>query len=133
MADLFRQFFWMIFPIFGMGFAAFAVWNEFSRQKKALEVLKVYAEKGTEPPESVVAVLTRASTGRRGGSNSNPFAQAAYFGVMAVGFAGLTTWFAFHPNLWIFTTGFAICGFALAALAASSLVQGLTTRRSDAP
>jgi hypothetical protein len=133
MADLFRQFFWIIFPVFGMAFAAFAVWNEFSRQKKALEVLKVYAEKGVEPPESVVAVLTRASTGHRTASNSNPLAQAAFFGVMALGFAALTAWLAFHAERWVFTAGFAICGFSLAALAASALVQGLTARRSDAP
>jgi hypothetical protein len=131
MADLFRQFFWIIFPIFGMAFAAFAVWNEFSRQKKALEVLKVYAERGTEPPDSVVAVLTRASTGQA--PKPNPLAQAAFLGVMAVGFAGLTIWCAFYPERWVFTAGFAMCGFALAGLAASALVQGLTARRPDAP
>ena len=60
MADLFRHFFWLIFPILGMGMGAFAIWNEFSRQKKALEVLKVYAEKGQEPPESVMQILGRA-------------------------------------------------------------------------
>ena len=133
MADLFRQFFWIIFPVFGMAFAAFAVWNEFSRQKKALEVLKVYAEKGTEPPASVTAVLTQASTGQRSMSNPNPLALAAFFGVMALGFAALTAWCAFHPDRWVFTAGFGICGFAMAALAASGLVQALTTRRPDAP
>jgi hypothetical protein len=116
-----------------MGMGAFAIWNEFSRQKKALEVLKVYAEKGTEPPESVIAVLNRATTDQKGASHRNPFAQAAYFGVMSVGFAGLTVWFSFHPDGWMFTTGFAIASFALAALAASSLVQGLTAKRPDAP
>ena len=61
MADLFRQFFWIIFPVFGMCMGAFAIWNEFSRQKKALEVLKIYAEKGTEPPESVRAIERRTA------------------------------------------------------------------------
>ena len=130
MADIFRQFFWLIFPVLGMCFAAFAVWNEFSRQKKALEVLKIYAEKGTEPPDSVVAVLNRASVSQK---HRNHLAEAAFAGVMAVGFAGLTVWSSFHPNGWVFTAGFAMCGFALAALAASALVQGLTARRPDAP
>jgi hypothetical protein len=130
MDDLFRHFFWIIFPVLGMGVGAFSIWNEFSRQKKALEVLKVYAEKGVEPPASVTAVLNRASTSER---PQNHFAQTAFFGVMALGFAGLTIWLGFNGGASIFVAGFAICGFALAALAASSLVQGLTTRRSDAP
>src|ERR1700761_3337371 len=90
MVELFREFFWLIFPIFGMGIGAFSIWNEFSRQKKALEVLKVYAEKGTEPPESVLEVLNRASTRpRRRGSR---WSSAAFFGVFAAGFAGLAIW-----------------------------------------
>jgi hypothetical protein len=130
MADIFRQFFWLIFPVLGMCFAAFAVWNEFSRQKKALEVLKVYAEKGTEPPESVLMVLNRASVSHK---HRNHFAEAAFAGVMALGFGGLTFWCAMASAPQAFIAGFALCGFSLAALGAASLVQGLTARRPDAP
>ena len=128
MLQLFREFFWIIFPVLGMGVGAFAIWNEFSRQKKALEVLKVYAEKGQEPPESVLALLNRSSS-PGGGRSRNPWAQVAYFGVMAAGFGALTFWFA-QSSGWPFVLGFGIASFALAALAASAAVQALTTPKN---
>jgi hypothetical protein len=135
MAELFREFFWLIFPVLGMGIGAFSIWNEFSRQKKALEVLKVYAEKGAEPPESVLAVLTRASTpvAVKSPRQANPLAQTAFFGVMALGFGGLALWMGQSPGLIVFTIGFTIAGFALAALAASAFVQSRSGRQADGP
>ena len=130
MLQLFREFFWIIFPVLGMGIGAFAIWNEFSRQKKALEVLKVYAEKGQEPPESVLALLNRSSSPGGGARARNPWAQVVYFGVMAAGFGAVTFWFAQGPG-WPFVLGFGIASFALAALAASTAVQALTTPRKN--
>ncbi len=124
MADLFRQFFWIIFPVLGMGMGAFSIWNEFSRQKKALEVLKVYAEKGTEPPESVISVLNRASTRpRRPGAG---WSRAAFFGVLAIGFAGMAIWTGLDGGPFSFATGWTIAAIALGALCASNVVQALT-------
>ncbi len=129
MADLFRQFFWIIFPIFGMGVGAFAIWNEFSRQKKALEVLKVYAEKGTEPPASVLDVLTRASVSRprRGGS----MASAVFFGMLAAGFGGLAVWTYLNDGPSSFVTGWAIATIPLAALCGSQVVRALSASRQN--
>ena len=129
MADLFREFFWIIFPIFGMGVGAFAIWNEFSRQKKALEVLKVYAEKGTEPPQSVMDVLTRASVSRprRGGAMAN----AVFFGMLAAGFAGMAIWTSVNDGPFQFVTGWAIAAIALAALCGSNVVRALSAPRQN--
>ena len=127
MADLFRHFFWLIFPIMGIGLGAFAIWNEFSRQKKALEVLKVYAEKGAEPPASVIAVLNRASS--PGGTEpprtlANPWARAAFFVIMSAGFGAMTFWTArSHAPGWLF----GIAAFVMAALAAAALVNGFVS------
>ena len=129
MTDLFRQFFWMIFPVFGMCFAAFAVWNEFSRQKKALEVLKVYAEKGTEPPESVLQVLNRASTRQRRTASGWP--GAAFFGVLSLGFAGMAVWTSSNSGPGQFVTFWTIAAIALGALCASNLVVALTGPRPN--
>lgn len=129
MADLFRQFFWLVFPIFGMCVGAFAIWNEFSRQKKALEVLKVYAEKGTEPPQSVLEVLNRASTRQRRGHTG--LSGAAFFGVLSAGFAALAIWTYVNDGPFPFVTGWAIAAVALGALFASNLVAALTAPRDD--
>lgn len=124
-ADLFRQFFWMVFPIFGMGVGAWAIWNEYSRQKKALEVLKVYAEKGQEPPESVLEVLTRASTPTPRRSRS-ALSRAVFFGVLTVGFAFMAVWTHANSGPFQFVTGWSIAAIALGALCASNLVAALT-------
>jgi hypothetical protein len=129
-ADIFRQFFWLIFPIMGMGMGAFSIWNEFSRQKKALEVLKVYAEKGQEPPESVLQILGRASVKTRRNRNSS-WAGAAFAGVMAVGFAGLAIWTDVTTGGFPFVMGWSIAAIALGAICASNVVGALTRRPDD--
>ena len=129
MADLFRQFFWIIFPVMGMLMGAFSIWNEFSRQKKALEVLKVYAEKGQEPPQSVLDVLNRASTRQRRRGSS--WSGAAFTGVMAVGFAGLAIGTYVNEGPWAFETGWTIAAIALGAICASNVVAALTAPRQN--
>ena len=131
-AELFRQFFWLIFPIFGMGMGAFAIWNEFSRQKKALEVLKVYAEKGQEPPESVLQILGQASTPRSGRrSRRRVMGGAAFFGVLSAGFAAMALWTFANGGPQQFVIGWTIAAIALAALFASNLVQALGAHDDD--
>jgi hypothetical protein len=122
MIELFREFFWLIFPILGMGIAFVAVFGEFGRQKRALEVLRVYAEKGVEPPASVLAVLSRASSDKK----RNPMASFMFFLVMAIGFGGVAWWFNQTAGGWPFVLGFGIAAFVMAALAASNLVSGLS-------
>lgn len=128
MVELFREFFWLIFPILGMGIAFVAVFGEFARQRRALEVLRVYAEKGTEPPPSVLAVLSRASAESK---KRNPLASFAFFLIMALGFAFTAGWFNSAPGAWLFVLGFGITAFVMAALAASNLVQVFTGPRTS--
>lgn len=123
MVELFREFFWLIFPVLGMGIAFVAVFGEFSRQKRALEVLRVYAEKGAEPPASVLAVLSRASSDDK---KRNPMAGFAFFLIMALGFGGVAWWFNNGVGAWPFVLGFSIAGFVMAALAVSNLVQSMS-------
>ena len=132
-ADIFRQFFWLIFPIMGMGVGAFAIWNEFSRQKKALEVLKVYAEKGQEPPESVMQVLGKASTPKSRRSRGASWSSAVFFGVLAAGFAYMAV--SAHDGGGFeggrFVMGWTLAAIALGALCASNVVGALTRRQND--
>ena len=122
MIELFREFFWLIFPVLGMGIAFMAVAGEFGRQKKALDVLRTYAEKGTEPPPAVLAVLSRASSEQK----KNPMASFAFFLIMAAGFGGVTWWFYGAAHAWPFVLGFGIAAFVMVALSVSNLVQALS-------
>jgi hypothetical protein len=127
MIELFREFFWLIFPILGMGIAFLAVAGEFGRQRKALDVLRVYAEKGVEPPASVLAVLSRASSDKK----KNPMAGFAFFTVMALGFAGVAVLCAYvMGDAWPFILGFGIAAFVMVAIAVSNLVSALSSNSS---
>ncbi len=128
-----HSFVWVIFPVFGMAMGAFAIWNEFSRQKKALDVLRVYAERGTEPPESVLALLDRASSSRPGRRAGGPWSQFAFFAVLAAGFGALDLWMLWAGRGGPFIMGFAVITIALTALAVSALVQALGGPRANGP
>jgi predicted lysophospholipase L1 biosynthesis ABC-type transport system permease subunit len=126
MIELFREFFWLIFPILGMGIAFLAVAGEFGRQRKALDVLRVYAEKGVEPPASVLAVLSRASSEKK----KNPMAGFVFFLVLALGFGAVAWWMGHNVGGWPFLLGFGIAAFVMVAIAASNLVSALSQNSS---
>lgn len=124
--------FFVLVPLAGIAFVAFAVWNEFARQRKALEVLKTYAEKDIEPPASVLSVLSRSS-GPGDSMRAHPWSSATFFVILGVGFGALTFWFARGDThiTWPFVTGFGICAFVMVALAGGDAVRALTTRRAN--
>jgi hypothetical protein len=127
----------MIIPLAGMSIGAFAIWTEHQRKQKALEVLKVYAEQGTEPPPSLVAGIAQATSSR----NARPidsntaaanWASAAFFLIMAVGFGGAAWWFnQGGRGAWVFTVGTGITCFVMAALSASALIRALLAPRPN--
>lgn len=138
MEDLFREFFWMIFPIFGMGIAVFAIWLAYSRKRKTLDLLRIYAEQGKDPPQALLDALAfdpderfeRHARDRLGfhaeyGPYSrNPvvlWSRFVLLAMLALGFAGAGWYFkqlAFP---------FFITAFVLAAVAAATLVRALLT------
>ena len=120
-----------ILPVLGLAVGAFAIWSEYGRQRKALDVLRIYAEKGQEPPDSVLAMLTRASTSES--SSSPPWAQFAFYVIMAAGFGLVTAWFSRGDvsEVWPFTLGFGITSFVMLAYAASAMVRALKPPRAE--
>jgi hypothetical protein len=62
MVDLFRQFWWLIFPVMGMayGFVGMIAGMEQQRraQDRAADLLKTYAEQGKEPPPDLLKALS---------------------------------------------------------------------------
>jgi hypothetical protein len=60
--DLFRDFWWLIFPLSGIVFGAFQRWLAYRARRDALDLIRTYAETGREPPAALVARLNvRAS------------------------------------------------------------------------
>lgn len=139
MAELFREFYWMVFPIGGMGIAVFAIWMAFSHKRKTLDLLRIYAEQGKEPPPALVEALTADPEDRihrhfrdrsgfpaeYGPYTRNPVVLWSRFVLLAglaLGFAGMGFWLQNE-----ITFPFYITAFVLAAVAAATLVRALLT------
>ncbi len=68
-----------------------AIWTDFRRQIKALDVLKTYAEKGEEPPPEIIAAL---ETPKPPPTRSDRWANSVFGLVVAVGATGVAWWLA---------------------------------------
>lgn len=102
MADLFENFWWLLFPL---GFFLIAGWNSFmsyQQTKAKIDLLKTYAAAGKEPPASLVESLEKIETHDRNdwhdsdndtGGGGNAFLVVLFIGLSAVfayeGYSGL--------------------------------------------
>ena len=55
MEHLFREFWWLIFPIMGFVFAGFGMVTGSAMQRDRINLLRTYAEKGQTPPPELTA------------------------------------------------------------------------------
>lgn len=96
MEDLFRSYWWLIFPLYGLAMGAWHSGMQYRRQKAMLDVIRTYADRGEQPPEAVLAALNKGvddedgfgSRGGRGGSRY--WSLAALFFLLAATFAGVS-------------------------------------------
>jgi hypothetical protein len=58
MEDLFRSYWWLLFPIAGFAFAGFDRYLSYRRYRDHLDLMKTYAAQGKEPPPEVLRVAT---------------------------------------------------------------------------
>jgi hypothetical protein len=63
MEDLFRQFWWLIFPVMGMGYGLVGMIAGMNQQRRAqdraADLLRTYAEQGKEPPPELFKALSQ--------------------------------------------------------------------------
>ncbi|GAA0635134.1 hypothetical protein [Brevundimonas lenta] len=136
MEDLFRSFWWLMFPLAWFVFGGFQSFLNYRRQKDALNLIKTYADKGQEPPEQLLKVLDRpldeegemiwGSTKDQGGSRGNDgsWFSAILFGVMAVGFG-----YGASTDMYGARDALIIVTFVLAGLCLACLFQALRSGR----
>ena len=128
----------ILIPLAGMGIGALAIWTEHQRKQKALEVLKAYAEQDKETPQAVLDSMAQVTystpKSRKETDFQTNWKNFAFYVVMSIGFGLACAWnsrFAEHGDNWVFTLGFGITCFVMAALAASALVAALTAPRPN--
>jgi len=144
--DLFRSYWWLLFPIGYFIYAAFDQYMRYRRHRDTLDLIKTYADQGRDPPPELMARLKsrsldpddsgeededygedRRAARRRYRSyrrREGRWYQVVLFGVMAAGFG-----FAAATDIYGAGEAFVIVTFVMGALCLASLVTALTSRR----
>ncbi len=138
MEDLFRSYWWLLFPLAWFVFGGFTSFLNYRRQRDALRLIQTYAEKGQEPPAALLKVLDRpideegaamwgaANSGGSGRPGDGAWFSTVLFGVMAAGFA-----YASYADIYGASQAFLIVSFVLGALCLASLVSALRSGGRD--
>ena len=138
MEDLFRSYWWLLFPLGWFAVGGFNSFLNYRRQKDTLRLIQTYAEKGQEPPAALLKVLDRpideegaaiwgaGTSDGSGRSGDGAWFSTVLFGVMAAGFA-----YASYADIYGAAEAFLIVSFVLGALCLASLVSALRSRGRD--
>jgi len=135
MEDLFRSYWWLLFPLAWFVFGGFSSFLNYRRQKDALKLIQTYAERGQEPPAALLKILERpiddsgmwdGSGGDRGGGRpgDGSWFSVVLFGVMAVGFG-----YGAYTDMYGASDALIIVTFVLAGLSLACLVSALRAGR----
>ena len=131
MEDLFRSYWWLLFPLSWFVISGFQSFLNYRRQRDTLNLIKTYADKGQEPPAALLKVLEQPIDDQdgtwsrsRGRAGEGAWFSTILFGVMAVGFGygAYTDMYGGQPALIIVT-------FVLAGLCLACLFQALRSGR----
>ena len=129
--DIFRQFWWLIFPISWFIFGGFESWLSYRAHRETLDLIKTYAASGREPPPELLAKLNKRWRGERDEDErpryrrrrERTWYQVVLYGMLSAGFA-----FAAFTNIYGAGEAFTIVAFVLGDLCAATLVQVLFDR-----
>ena len=125
--ELFRDFWWLLFPLFGMGMGFTGMVSSERRSREVMSVIKAYVDQGKEvPPE----LLRMAQTDWQGETSMTPRQSNWWSFFIFTGLAaGFTAgWYFVRAESWSFA--FIIVAITMGVLAVGALFIALTSRRS---
>ncbi|MBA4000561.1 hypothetical protein [Brevundimonas sp.] len=138
MEDLFRSYWWLLFPVGWFVYSGWASWLNYRRQRATLDIVRRYADSGKEVPPELMKVLDKPidSDAEMWGSASygsarptNYWSLFGLFAVLAGGF-GIA---AYMPQVFGVDMGvrfpFTVVALTMGAVAVWALISALTTRR----
>lgn len=126
--EFFRDFWWLMFPIFGMLMAVMGMFQDDARSKKTMDLIKSYIDQGKEPPPELLklAMQDADSAAWRSSKEGNRGWSFIVFAALA---AGLGTGYYFvRAEDWAFA--FLIGAVATGVMALGALVLLFTGRKS---
>lgn len=129
--ELFRDFWWIIFPIFGMAMAWGGMASSERKSAKVLDLIRSYTDRGKEPPPELVSLAAKNLSEDDDASPTRTPAQLSlrsffFFAGLAAGFAvayALTR--ATEDWSWVFIAA----AVAFAVIAFGALVQLFVGRK----
>ena len=129
MVELFQGYWWLLFPLGWFIFGGFNAVMNYYRQKNVLKIIKTYADRGEQPPESLLKIVEQPIDDRHeyqpgAKMEDGNWFSVVLFGIMAVGFG-----YASYADMYGAGDAFLIVAFVMGALCAASLVSGLLGRR----
>lgn len=129
-AQFFHDFWWLMFPLFGMLMALMGMFQDDRRSQKTIELIKSYIDQGKDPPPELLKLATQdADSAAWRDSGSGGRNRAWSFIVFAALAAGLGTGYYFvRAEDWAFA--FLIGAVATGVMAIGALALLLFGRRS---
>lgn len=108
MEELFRDYWWLIFPIFGMAMAFWGMVQDDRRARNVLNVIRSYTDQGKEPPPELLKLAQEAdenafevsAAANSDGPNSRAWTVVLFL-ALAAGF-GTGYWLVQHRDFaWV--------------------------------
>ncbi len=131
MEELFRDFWWLMFPIFGMFMAATGAFTSERRTKNVVDLIKTYTDRGQEPPAELLKLA--AKDWDEEGNVSSPQTQAqsnvwTFFTFAALA-AGFSVAYAFIQKTEDWAWIFLAVAAGMAVMAVGALVMLFVGRK----
>lgn len=126
--ELFRDFWWLMFPIFGMAMGFGGMRSSERRSREVMSVIKSYVDQGKEVPPELLRI---AQADWQGDINHHTPRQSNWwsFFIFAALSAGFTVgWWFIRTEIYAFA--FLIVAVTMGILAIGALVIAATSRRS---
>ncbi len=129
MEDLFRDYWWLIFPIFGMAMAIYGMAQDEQRTRARLDLIKSYVDQGKEPPAELLKFASQDEDGTPTMTSPSKRNSGAWtfvtFAALAAGFG--FGWYMIRGE--DFSFAFAIVAVTMTVMAVGSLLILLFSRR----
>jgi len=126
-AEFFHDFWWLMFPLFGMSMAVMGMFQDDRRSQKAIDLIKSYVDQGKDPPPELLK-LAMQDADSAAWRSSGP-SRGWSFVVFAALAAGLGTGYYFvRAEDWAFA--FLIGAVATGVMAVGALFILIFGRKS---
>ncbi|MGD9981022.1 MAG: hypothetical protein AB7H66_07140 [Hyphomonadaceae bacterium] len=127
--EFFRDFWWLMFPVFGMFIAVIGMFQAESRSRQVMTLIKSYVDQGKDPPPELLKMAQERSdyemdVGVPSRRNSGAWSFVVFL-ALAAGFSVGYWWV--RDQDWAFA--FLIVAVTMGVLAVGSLVIAVIQRR----